>query len=244
MSTKLKSCLAAAGALVLAIFIGLGIYGSAQHRAYLESKGKAEALTQQYRDYELIAKKAIVDLTIESANWKAAQEAALAAAESAGKQTAIITAALEAEKARTKTLPPDILAGNINLRIGPNECLPVANGSFSLTRYGVENTLNIFLDGEGYNEKLKAESLVSENLRSAYSSSQHENDTLGQRLSIRETELSNCIALKDATSDTLKHLERAQFGLKVKTIVITAGVTYASVKLLPKLIAWIISILK
>lgn len=224
MTTKLKTILVGAGALVLAILVGLGIYGAAQHKSYLISKGKAEALEIQYRDYEKTAKSEIASLTAQGANWKDARDAALAAVASAEQGKAATQAALDAEKARTKLLTADLLAGQINARIGINQALPVANGTFSLTRPGAENTLNVFLDGEGFKEKLKAESLVSENLRSAINSSQHENDTLGQRLSITQTELTKSVAAWDATKDTLKHLERSILGTKIKTFAVGVGV--------------------
>jgi hypothetical protein len=223
MPTKIKGYLIAAGALVLVIMIGLGIYGAAEHKSYLISKGKAEALTTQFNEYEKQAQSQIASLTAQGENWKDATDAALSAAAAAGKQTAVIQAALEAEKARTKLLTADLLAGQINARIGINQLLPIASGSFSLTRPGAENTLNIFLDGEGYYKKLQAESLVSENLRSAVNSSQHDNDTLGQRLTIRETELTKSVAAWDATKETLGHLEKSILGTKIKSWAVGIG---------------------
>ena len=219
MTTNLKTILIAIAGAILAALIGFVWYGGAEHAAYVQSKAQSAILTKQYSDYVASAKVALDKAKEDGQKWHDQAIANQTAADVAEQKIPAIQAALDAERARTKTLTPDALAGAVNLRIGANQSLPVANGTFSFTRPGAESTLNLFLQGEAAANKYAAEQIVSSDLRSAIDSSKHELDALGQRLTLVQGEYDLALPAWQADKNSLKFLERSILGLRIKTFV-------------------------
>jgi hypothetical protein len=223
-------------AIILTILAGLAgalvWYGNNQRQAYLEAKGAAAVLTRQYEDYRAQAEKQRAQLQAEAAQARSEKAAALDRAQALETDKDRLTAALTAEKAKVAALPPDALAGSINLRIGAGLSWPMGGGLFSFTRPGAEGVLTRFLQGEADAAGYKAEKSISANLRTAISAAEREAGNLGQRLYITTNERDKAVLAWDADKAALKSLERAILGTKVKTFLIGAGVGAAAVIIL------------
>lgn len=232
MTTKLKTIFVAAGGILLLALAIIAIYATGQHRAYLISKGESVVLEQQFKDYRLTSEKEKTALTAEAIRTTAEKDAAIARANAASLKAGEIQSKLDAATALTAALPADVLSGQINARIGVNQSCPIMNGTFSFTRPGAESTLNLFLTGEASASKYAAERTVSSNLRDALTAADAGTVNVSARLSITETELTKCVAAKDATASALKHLEHSILGTKIKNFAIGVGVGAATVTVL------------
>ena len=221
--TKLNQALVGLVALIVLIAGGLMIYGTAERKAYLQAKGEAIVLNQQFKDAQADAAKQIAALTVAYNTAQADKDAALAAANAAENGQVAIQAALDALKALTAAMPPDTLSGAINQRIGAAQSWPTAGGVFTFTRKGAESTLNVFLDGEASASKYHAEQLVTMNLHTAIDAAEQASVSLGSRLTLTQGELDKAVAAWGATQSALSHLEHSILGTKIKTFVIGAG---------------------
>jgi hypothetical protein len=232
MTPKLNTYLVVALAVVLAIIAGLGIYGTAQRKAYLEAKGAAAVLEKQYVEYSTAAESQLASIAVAYSKAKAEKDAALAAATVAKNAQVAIQSALDAEKAKTHALPPDSLSGAINTRIGANQSWPTEGGVFTFTRPGTESVLNRFLNGEASESKYQAGEVVTVNLRAAIDAAERGTASISGQLTLTKGELDKCVAAKDANAEALKHLERSILGTKIKTFVVGAGVGAATLAVL------------
>ena len=221
--TKTTQALIALAALLVLALGGFVAYGNGQRKAYLEAKGAAAVLEKQYAEYQAAAGKEKAALELEAEKWRADKDAALIAAHNAEISQAMTQARLDAQLALTASLPPDALSGNINQRIGANQSWPTEGGVFTFTRPGTENVLNRFLTGEASESKYQAEAVVTVNLRAAIDAAERGTASISGQLALAAGERDRAIAAWGATGDALKHLERAQFGTKIKYAAYGAG---------------------
>lgn len=210
-------------AVALVIMAGLAWWGTMERKAYLKAAGKADVLAGQFRDYAKQAEAIKTTLAAEAVTLRAEKKAAIDRALAADALKVKAIRERDAAIAQTAALPPDSLAGNINLRIGANQSWPTAGGIFSLTRKGAENVLNRFITGEASQALYEAEATSNTNLRSALDSAERENGNLGYRLVLTEKEKALAIEAWDADRSALKHLRLSIIGRTVKTAAISFG---------------------
>jgi hypothetical protein len=212
---------------VIALVVALGGWGYLEHKAYVAAKAKAGVLTAEFNDYQKQAEAIKANLEAEAVKLLAAKSAAIDAALASEQTKAQAIAERDAALAKIKALPDNDLSGAINLRIGVGLSWPVADGTFSITRYGAESVLSRFIAGEANASLYAAERSVTTNLRQALVASESESGNLGQRLYLTRGELSRAVKAWAADTSALKHLERSIIGRTVTTAVVSVGVGFA-----------------
>jgi hypothetical protein len=229
MTAQIKRALVIAGLVVAAILAGLVVYGNYQHVMYQQGLGASKTLTAEYNAYKSNAETAIAAKNAEIAQAAKDKLDALAQANAAAQSQAATQAELNRLKAETAALPPDALSGKINAFIGDNQTRPTADGRFSFTRPGADNTLNIFYERDAYQIQNGAYQAETLNLRTAISKSDLIIADWTQKYTLKDGEYQKALAAWSADKDALKHLSRSIFGRQVKTFIIGAGAGAAAV---------------
>jgi len=226
MTATIKKYLIIAGVAIAAILFGLVVYGNYQTAKYKESLGASKVLTAQYEAKLKVAEVAILAKTEEAKQARAERDAAIADADKHALGEAVISSKYEALKKETAAMPASDLVIQINARIGSGNAWPTAGGLFSFTRSGADNTLNLFLDGEGYKDKFENERGVSLNLRAAVDAAERVGVALSVKYDLKDGEYKAAIAAWDADKDALSHLRKSIFGRRIKSFIIggTLGV--------------------
>jgi hypothetical protein len=229
MTAALKKYLLIAGFIMAAVFSAIVFYGHYQHVLYQNSIGASKVLTAEYTAYKKNADTAILAKTNEISALAKEKQAALDAANAAAQSQSATQAELNRLKAETAALPPDALSGKINAFIGDNQTRPTADGRFSFTRPGAENTLNLFYERDAYQIQNGAYQAETLNLRTAISKSDLIIADWTQKYTLKDGEYQKALAAWSADKDALKHLSRSIFGRQVKTFIIGAGAGAAAV---------------
>jgi hypothetical protein len=232
MPIKLNTYIVVALAMVLAIIAGLGIWGSIQHKAYLEAKGAADLLSAQYKDAATKNEIEIAALHASSAASEIQKQAALDAAATERQLRVKADTERDAAIAKTKALPDDILSSAINLRIGAGESSPIASGVFTFTRPGVESTLNHFLAGETAETNLVSALAESAHKSDALDLCESQRGNLSAELKLTANERDLAKQGWDKEADALGHLERSIWGTRVKAFAWGAGAGAVAIVLL------------
>jgi hypothetical protein len=229
MTAQIKRALVIAGLVVAAILAGLVVYGNYQHVMYQQGLGASKTLTAEYNAYKSNAETAIAAKNAEIAQAAKDKLDALAQANAAAQSQAATQAELNRLKAETAALPPDALSGKINAFIGDNQTRPTADGRFSFTRPGADNTLNIFYERDAFKAQYSTEQSVSQSYRLALDKSDAIILDQEQKYTLKDGEYQKALAAWSSDKDALKHLQRSIFGLRTKSFLIGAGIGAAAV---------------
>jgi Arc/MetJ family transcription regulator len=224
MTATIKKYLIIAGIAIAAIISGLIVYGNYQRALYVQSVGASKVLTAEYNALKKTSDAAILAKTQEINALIKEKQAAIADANKHALGEAVIQSKYEALKRETASLPADALSRNINARIGSGNSWPTAGGLFSFTRSGVDNTLNLFLDGEGYKAKFENERGVSLNLRAAVDAAEREGVALIAKYDLKDGEYMAAVAAWDADKESLSHLRKSILGRRVKSFIIGGAI--------------------
>jgi Tfp pilus assembly protein PilN len=223
MTAKIKTILTAAGVALVAIVIGLIMYGQGQKKAYQQDIGALTVLVSQLETKVKLSDTAILAKTNEIIALAKEKQAALDSANAAAQSQAVTQAALDKLKTETAALPPDALSGAINVRIGTDASRPTANGLFSFTRVWAENTLNLFYTGEAAIKQGGEYLIEIAGLRSAVAIAATEIKVRDEKYALRDGEYVALGAAFTAQGDALKHLQNSFFGRSVRTFIIGAA---------------------
>jgi hypothetical protein len=232
MTAALKKYLLIAGFIMAAVFSAIVFYGHYQHVLYQNSIGASKVLTAEYTAYKKNADTAILAKTNEISALAKEKQAALDAANAAAQSQSATQAELNRLKAETAALPPDALSGKINAFIGDNQTRPTADGRFSFTRPGAENTLNLFYERDAYQIQNGAYQTEILNLRMDITKSDAIIAAGNEKYSLKDGECIKLLAAFDARGDALKHLQHSILGRQVKTFIIGAGIGAGTVFIL------------
>jgi len=221
--------------LALIIWIITFIAARNQHDKYLESKGAFEVVNKDYSEFKKTAKKEKDDLMAQVNIEQKAREKLESEKMKIETEKKKIESDYEAEKKKTATLTADELCNKLNAYV-PNQYSLLATGNFSLTRYGGDQTYNIFLDRDSWKTQHDKEFEAHGKTKGQLASSFNEIKLLGDAKTLAEDGWAKCDNVLIASENKNKALEKSMKWAKIKNFgkgMITGGIiTTVALKLI------------
>jgi vacuolar-type H+-ATPase subunit I/STV1 len=211
-----------AGIVVLVFMVLQTMRANKYYDKYLVSEGNFQAKNDAYVELKKQTDKDKVALAKErdkekKAREKTDKEISRIRAEGRKKDKALAEA-----KAKISELTPDELTSELNSRV-PTEFTLLAAGDFTLTRYGGERTLSLFMDGERCLETLSEQDSEIEKRKNKEKGFNTTILNLQTDLTKTENALKSCDGARLAAITSKDNLEKAFSGMKFVQFVKGAG---------------------
>jgi len=192
---------------------------------YLVAKGQFEATEKDYFDFKDKAKVEKADLLKQIQTEQKSREKLESEKMKIETEKKKIESDYEAEKKKTAMLTADELCNKLNAYV-PNQYSLLATGNFSLTRYGGDQTYNIFLDRDSWKAQHDKEFEAHGKTKGQLASSFNEIKLLGDAKTLAEDGWAKCDNVLIASENKNKALEKAMKWAKIKNFgkgVLTGG---------------------
>ena len=213
---------------IFLLFVGFGIYAYQNLRAnkyydkHLVSEGEFQAKNKAYLKLKRetdIEKETLARERDEEKLAREERDREINKIKADGRKK---DAALVKAKAQIKELSPDELTTQLNSRV-PSQYTLLGTEDFSLTRYGGELTLGIFMDGERCIGKLSERNAEIEKYKTNEISFNDEIFNLNTDLKLTEIALAGCDLARLAAITSKENLEKAFKAMKLKQFIKGAG---------------------